>query len=494
VNYDDLPPELQEVLKLSENWSPGARAEALDTVRDILEGRRRAWYCDIRPRWIGTEYVDGCNGKPHGRFPYPHARGDQWAPPGLDWLVWFLSGGRGSGKTRTGAEHTRKMSDRVGRMALIAPTGADVRDTMIEGESGLQKVAALAGMKIHYEPSKRRVTFPNGCIATTFSAEEPDRLRGPQHGYAWLDEPAHMPLIEEVWSNLMFGLRLGDRPHVTLTTTPLPTKWVKERARDPKTRLVRVSTRANLHNLAQNYQDVVIKRYEGTRLGKQELDGMILSDIEGALWNSEIITRVIPEEFEEIRGDMDRVVIAIDPAGSANKRSDETGIVVAGVRGGNGYVMDDASGKYSPNGWAEKALALYNKYDADAIVAEKNYGGDMVRTVIERAVPSSMLTPRIIVTTAMKSKKLRAEPVVALYEQTRVFHTGNLADLEDEMMTWVPGQGDSPNRIDATVWALTELMKPGGEVTFASPGGSMLSQGPNARRGLGGFRSRRRNT
>ncbi|HEY3485649.1 MAG TPA: terminase family protein, partial [Ilumatobacteraceae bacterium] len=472
-----------EVLRASENWSPGARAQALDAVLDILEGRRRAWFCDRRPVWIGTEYVSGCDGKPHGRFAYNHARGDQWPPPDPNWLVWFLSGGRGSGKTRTGSEYTRKMSERVGRMALIAPTGADVRDTMIEGESGLLKVASLAGISLKYEPSKRRLTFPNGCIATTFSAEEPDRLRGPQHGYAWLDEPAHMPLIDEVWSNLMFGLRLGDRPQVTLTTTPLPTKWVKERAKDPMTRLVRVSTRANMHNLAAAYQEVVIKRYEGTRLGKQELDGMILQDVEGALWNGDILHRADDIDPET----MDRIIIAIDPAGSANRRSDETGIVVAGIRGDNGYVFEDASGKYSPNGWAERALKLYEKYNADAIIAEKNYGGDMVRTVIERAVPKSMLPPRIIVTTAMKSKRLRAEPVVALYEQTRVFHTGNLADLEDEMLTWVPGQGDSPNRVDATVWALTELMKPGGELTMASPAGSFLS----ATRRYGGISRRR---
>lgn len=487
MEFDEsnIPEELQAILREAEGWSPGARAQAIEAVRDILEGRRRAWYCNRRPVWRGTEYVEGCDGKPHGKYPYNHARGDQWPPPGNDWLVWFLSGGRGSGKTRTGSEYARKMSERVGRMALIAPTGADVRDTMIEGESGILKVASLAGISVKYEPSKRRLTFPNGCIATTFSAEEPDRLRGPQHGYAWLDEPAHMPLIDEVWSNLMFGLRLGDRPHVTLTTTPLPTKWVKERAKDPKTRLVRVSTKANMHNLAAAYQDVVIKRYEGTRLGKQELEGMILQDVEGALWNGDILHR---EEIE--RDEMDRVVIAIDPAGTANKRSDETGIIVAGVRGEIGFIFEDASGKYTPNGWAEKALALYDRYHADAIVVETNFGADMVRTIIERTVKASDLPPRIIETRAQKSKKLRAEPVVALYEQTRVYHVGNLADLEDEMLTWVPGQGDSPNRIDATVWALTELLKPGGELTMATPAGSVLGPTRSTRR-YGGISRRR---
>lgn len=479
-----IPEEVQRILKESESWSPEARERVLEAVKDILEGRRRAWYCTRRPQWVGEDYVGGCDGKPHEGYPYPHARGDQWPPPGTSWLVWFLSGGRGSGKTRTGAEYTRRMSEKVSRMALIAPTGADVRDTMIEGESGLQYVCMLAGQQIKYEPSKRRITFANGCIATTFSAEEPDRLRGPQHGYAWLDEPAHMPLIEDVWDNLMFGLRLGQRPHVTLTTTPLPTKWVKERQKEHTTRLVRVSTYANISNLAPSYREMIVKRYEGTRKGKQELEGMILQDVEGALWNADILNR----EMDVDPSTMDRIVIALDPAGTSGKRSDETGIVVAGIRGQIGYVFEDASGKYSPIGWAERALKLYEKYNANAIIAEVNFGSDMVRTVIERSVPKSMLPPRIIETRAMKSKKLRADPVVALYEQQRVMHSGLLADLEDEMLTWVPGQGESPNRVDALVWAITELMKPGGEMTFANPAGSTL--GPRPRR-FGGVSRRR---
>lgn len=475
----ELPPEIAELLTMSENWPPEEREKVLEAVRDILDGNRRAWYCTTKAR--------SCDGKPHEGYPYPHARGDQWPPPGQDWLVWFLSGGRGSGKTRTGAEYARRVSEKVGRMALIAPTGADVRDTMIEGESGLMRVCAMAGIRIHYEPSKRRITFPNGCIATTFSGEEPDRLRGPQHGYAWLDEPAHMPLINEVWDNLLFGLRLGQRPHITLTTTPLPTKWVKKWATDPRTRLVRVSTYKNIDNLAPTYRELVVSQYEGTRKGKQELEGAILSDVEGALWNENLMVHG-PADPK----DMDRIIIAIDPAGTANRRSDETGIVVAGVRGKIGYVFEDASGKYSPNGWAEKALQLYNKWDADAIICEVNFGADMVKTVIERAVPTSMLPPRIVETRAMKSKRLRAEPVVALYEQERVVHVGDLADLEDEMLTWVPGQGDSPNRVDALVWALTELQKPGGEMTFASAAGSSLTQPARGRMDFGGRMPRRR--
>ena len=440
--------ELDSVLEIAESWPKEARDRAVEALGAIERGERRAWYCTRGRR---------CDGKPHEGYPYPHARGDQWPPPGFDWFTWFLSGGRGSGKTRTGAEYTRKMSEKVGRMALVAPTGADVRDTMIEGESGLMYVAALAGQKLHYEPSKRRLTFPNGCIATTFSGEEPARLRGPQHGFAWLDEPAHMPLIEDVMSNLLFGLRLGTRPHVVLTSTPIPTKWVKATQKDPKTRTVRVSTHSNRDNLAPTFFETVVARYEGTRTGLQELEGRLLESVAGALWNMEIINR----ESVEVE-DLERIVVAIDPAGTANRRSDETGIVVAGIIGKNAFVLQDASGKYSPMGWAKKAIDLYETYKADAIIAEVNFGADMVEEIINRNVRSDALPPRIVKARATRGKSVRAEPVVALYEQGRVFHRNGskLADLEDEMLTWVPGHGDSPNRVDALVWAITNLLAP----------------------------------
>lgn len=448
--------DARDIIAMAESWGQAARDRANEAIGAIQRGERRAWYCK-RGRT--------CDGKPHEGYQYPHARGDQWPPPGTDWFMWFLSGGRGSGKTRTGAEYARKMSEHVGRMALVAPTGADVRDTMIEGESGLIYVAALAGQKLKYEPSKRRLTFENGCIATTFSGEEPARLRGPQHGFAWLDEPAHMPLIEDVMSNLQFGLRLGQRPHIVLTSTPIPTKWVKATQKDPKTRVVRVSTHSNRDNLAPTFFETVVSQFEGTRTGLQELEGRLLESVAGALWSTEIINRenIEPE-------DLDRIVVAIDPAGTANRRSDETGIVVAGVRGKNAFVLHDASGKYSPMGWAKMAHSLYDRYQADAIVAEVNFGADMVEEIISRNVPSGMLPPRIVKARATRGKAVRAEPVVALYEQTRVFHRigGNLADLEDEMLTWVPGHGDSPNRVDALVWAITDLLNP-------TPPGSVLS-------------------
>lgn len=441
-------------------------------MEDVLEGNLRAWYCKRGRK---------CDGQPHQGYLYPHARGDQWPPEGENWFSWFLSGGRGSGKTRTGAEYTRRMAERVGRIALIAPTGADVRDTMIEGESGLQFVCALAGQKIHWEPSKRRVTFPNGAIATTFSSEEPDRLRGPQHAFAWLDEPAHYPNSKEVWDNLLFGLRLGARPHVVLTSTPIPTPWVREIQADPMTRVIRVSTYANISNLAPNFRELVVAQYEGTRKGRQELYGELLLDVEGAMWDADWLIHL-----KERPNDFDRIVVSIDPAGTANRRSDETGIIVAARRGNDAYILFDASGKYSPQGWAERALSLYKQFEADAIVVEKNFGGDMVKDVIVRTEMGKELMPRIIMKQAQRAKALRAEPVVALYEQGRVFHTGDLSKLETEMLSWIPGTGDSPNRVDAMVWAVSELMNATGLGRIRSArGGTIRPSGPFGMRGGG---------
>lgn len=346
---------------------------------------------------------------------------------------------------------------------------------MVEGESGIISVFANVGQEVKYEPSKRRITFPSGSRATIFSAEEPDRLRGPQHGAAWLDEPAHMPLIQDVWDMLLFGLRLGQRPHVIVTTTPKPIKWVKELVKEPTTRLVRASTYSNIDNLAPIYRERVISRYEGTRLGRQELEGEILEDVEGALWHAD---QLVYDDL--VRDDeLSRIVIAIDPAGSQGKKSDETGIVAAGVRGELGYVIDDRSGKYSPNGWAMESMRLYDRLRADAIVVERNFGGDMVAANLR----SNGFKGRIIESNAARGKKLRAEPVVSLYEQGRVFHRpgGRLVKLEEEMLTWVPGEGPSPNRVDALVWALTELLKPAGVAVLARPTGK-IRQSP--RRGV----------
>ena len=468
---DGFTLDARELLKRAEAWSPTARADAARMVRDVLEGNHRAWYC--------TRPGRRCNGEPHAGYDYPHARGDQWPPLGTDWFAWFLSGGRGSGKTRTGAEYTRRMSEHVGRIALVAPTGPDARETMIEGESGLQYVCALAGIRTKYEPSRRRFTFENGCIATTFSAEEPKRLRGPQHGFAWLDEPAHYEDVEAVYDNLLFGLRLGQRPHVVLTSTPIPSPWVKKTQKDENTRVVRVSTYANIANLAPEYQRIVLSRYEGTRLGKQELHGELLEDVVGALWQEYMLQRVDP--FDP--GILDRVVIGIDPAGGKGVRNDATGIVTAGRLGRDMFVLADDTGHHSPTEWATLALQRAETMGADAIVAEKNFGGDMVKEVIERvAKERGGLVPRVMVTTASRSKQVRAEPVVALYEQRRVYHVSDrrgtkpgelaaLEELEDEQLTWIPGKGPSPNRIDGLVWSATELFKLSGTADIGRPGG-----------------------
>lgn len=476
----DLPETIEEIQERINRWDPRARAEAMRHLSAMDAMQIQAWYCDRGRK---------CDGMPHGKFTWNHARGSQWPPPGEDWFVWAIRAGRGFGKTRSGAEYTRKMSERVSRMALIAPTAQDARDTMIEGESGLVAVCERQGMKILYEPAKKRVTFPSGCRATLFSGEEPNRLRGPQHGFAWLDEPAHFPLIDEVWSNLLFGLRLPPRPHILVTTTPTSRKWMRELIASDRTRDTRGSTHENLDNLADEYREI-IKGYEGTRLGRQELYGEILDDVEGALWQSEYIKfgRIPLEE-------QTRVVVAIDPAGTANRRSDKTGIVTCGMKREmgeeRGYVLNDSSGTFSPNDWAKKAMKDYDRFNADAIVVEVNFGADMVKENLRH----NGFKGRVIEARAMRGKALRAEPVVGLYEQGRIFHdneSGNLSELEDEMLTWVPGEGDSPNRVDALVWAFTELMKPGGQVAYASPRG-LGGGGPRSSRPENPIRAALRN-
>jgi phage terminase large subunit-like protein len=477
IDEDD---EFERLLKAVENWTPEAREKALNEFRARTMKTRKVWYCtgpDGRPNRpvfdaSGHLAAPHCNGRAHDQYPYPHARADQWPPSGINWDLWFLIGGRGSGKTRTGAEYVRQISRRAGRIALVGATSQAVRDVMVEGDSGLKAVFAAAGEEIDFKPALRRIIFPSGAQASLFSAEEPDRLRGPQHHFFWMDEPSHFPDIETVWDQLTLGLRLRDgldgkafRVHGVCTSTPLPNKWTKARVAEPTTKVVRVSTRANLDNLDPSVARRIIDRYDGTRLGRQELDGEILPDVEGALWTEKLIKR----QDDVPRSSLERIIVAIDPAGSNNKRSDETGIVVVGRVGRLGYVLEDRSGKYSPNGWADMAIDLYESWRADAIIAEKNFGGDMVKSTIESALKERDVYARIKVTTAARSKALRAEPIVALYEQSRIFHRGKLTALEEEMLTWIPGQGASPNRVDALVWGCTELFGAGGAATIARP-------------------------
>jgi phage terminase large subunit-like protein len=390
------------------------------------------------------------------KYDWPYrARPGQLPPPG-EWRVWLLLAGRGFGKTRTGAEFVRA---RVGartarRIALVAPTAADARDVMVEGESGLLAITPPADRPL-YEPSKRRLTWSNGAIATTYSADEPERLRGPQHDFAWCDELAAWR-YPEAWDMLMFGLRLGDDPCAVVTTTPRPTKLIRALIADPKVMMTRGATAENRANLAPAFLDQIVRRYEGTRLGRQELDAELLDDMPGGLWQRGIIeatrTSTVPK--------FSRVVVAIDPAVSASEHADETGIIAAGRdANGHGYVLADASGRYAPAEWARVAIAAYGARQADRIVAEINNGGDMVEAtlrMIDPNVPFSAVR-------AARGKVARAEPVAALYEQGRIHHIGTFAQLEDQMCSFTSDfdrttAGYSPDRVDALVWAFTELL------------------------------------
>ena len=434
-------------------WSPAAQQAALERVNEIRGSTYRRFYCK-KP---------DCDGLPHDDWLWNHARADQHPPKG-DWLTWLIKGGRGSGKTRSGAEFTRRMTEISPRIALVAPTGPDGRDIMVEGESGILATSP-PGARPEWEPSKKRLTWPNGAQGQVFSAEEPDRLRGPQHHFAWVEEPAHMALIVDVWSNLLLGLRLGRQPRICATTTPRPTPWMKNLIADPSTVISQVATYANLGNLSPVFAAQVLAKYEGTRLGRQEIHGEILEDVEGALWNFDLI-----EPFRvEVAPQMERIVVGIDPAGSASAKSDETGIVVVGaITEGNNqhfYVLADGSGRMSPTAWATAAIHLHDHFDADAIVPERNYGGEMVTTTL-RTVDS---VARIIPVNSRRGKALRAEPILSLYEQGRVHHVGTFGDLEDQMVSWVPGVGDSPDRVDALVHAITNLSRGGGASSMASP-------------------------
>lgn len=379
------------------------------------------------------------------------ARPKQLEPPGTDWRTWFINAGRGFGKSWTGAnwviEKVRYFG--YGRVALVAETAADAREVMVEGNSGILRVAP-PDFRPQYEPSKRRLTFPNGAIATTFAGEDPEQLRGPNHDLAWVDELAKFRYDQETWDQLQFTMRLGTRPLTLITTTPRPTKLIRELIKDPDTRVTTGSTYENSDNLAPAFLKAVEGRYAGTRLGRQELDAELLEDVEGALWTLAQIEalRVRPAELPPMK----RVVVGVDPSGTAT--GDECGIVVAGLgHDGLGYVLADFSLQASPAEWAARAVQAYHDHLADRIVAEANFGGDMVEITI-RSVDRRVSYKKV---TASRGKLVRAEPVAALYEQQKIRHAGAFPELENEMTNWVPGEA-SPNRMDALVWALTELM------------------------------------
>jgi len=386
------------------------------------------------------------------------ARPNQLPPPGDWWQIWLLLAGRGFGKTRILAEWVcdQAASGQASRIALVAATAADARDVLVEGESGILAVAPPWCRPI-YEPSKRRLTWPNGVIATTFSAEEPDRLRGPQHDAAVCDELASWS-HPETWDMLQFGLRLGRKPRCLIATTPRPTKLLRELlAREGHDVVVtRGSSYDNKANLAPAFFTQIVKKYEGTRLGRQELNAELLEDTPGALWSQGLIdgTRI------SAAPELTRIVVAIDPAATSGEDADETGVVVVGQdKDGQGYVLADCSGRYTPIEWARIAISVYRTHHADRIVAERNNGGDMVEATLR------MVDQNVPVTTvwASRGKVTRAEPISALYEQGRMHHVGTFPQLEDQMTNFTSdfdreAAGYSPDRLDAMVWAATELL------------------------------------
>jgi predicted phage terminase large subunit-like protein len=383
------------------------------------------------------------------------ARPQQLAPPG-DWRVALWLAGRGWGKTETGAQDIAHYGiwHPNTRIAIVAPTFADGRDVCVEGVSGL--LQAIPGgeegpLVRTWNRSIGELDLANGTKYRIFSAEKPSALRGPQHHRAWCDELAVWG-DEETWDMLMLGLRLGNDARAIVTTTPKPTKLLKALVRRPDVAIIKGSTYENINNLAASFKAELLARYEGTRLGQQELHAEMLEDAQGALWNRGMLDALRLDAAPAMK----RIVVAIDPAATDTEKSDETGIVVCGVgNDGQGYVLEDLSGKYSPEQWASKAVYAFERWRADRIVAEVNNGGDMVESTVRtigRHVPFKALH-------ASKGKRARAEPVAALFEQGKCHSVGQFLALEEQLCTWEPDSNmRSPDRLDALVWALTELM------------------------------------
>lgn len=400
-------------------------------------------------------------------------RPDQIRPPGGH-RFWYTKCGRGWGKTRVGAEETREAIKLTGSIALVGPTTQDIRKFMIEGVSGLHSVFP-PDQRPHYEPSKIQVTFHNGAIAGLYTAEEPLRLRGPQHGFAWLDEPASFVHGKDVMDNLRFGLRLGRKPWAVLTGTPKPAVWLREFAAEPVVITTRGTLYDNIHNLAESFIEDILGRYEGTRLGRQEVHGEDLDDIEGALWQEKVLDRNRLATFDPAdplasinawlldqgrkpikRTNVWRTIVAVDPPGETA----ECGIVVvtAPTQGRSGVdhavVLEDASLSGPPERWGKQVASTARRWNAERVYVESNQGGDMTRATIHAVDP----TIRVEKITAKISKGARAEPVSALYERGLVHHAGFFPLLESQMVSWVPGEGKSPDRIDACIHGIASLL------------------------------------
>lgn len=432
---------------------------------------------------------DGCDGEPHG-YGVPHARAAQLPPAGF-WLVWLIIAGRGFGKTRAGGEYVKKRlreSVRGHRVALIGATLDDVRDTMIEGESGLLSIlptSMLRGGTIDsaWNRSMCELYLANESKCKGFSSEKPDKLRGPQHHTIWGDEPmswrdAHLgPEVENTtWSNAMLGLRLGDDPRCVVTGTPKPRRLLVGSKDKPgimaeaSTVVTRGSTYDNLANLAPTFRQQILSKYEGTRTGRQELNAEILDTVDGALWKADDLDadRADPARVQEWRDGCERIVTAADPAVTSGEDSDETGIIVAGRTDAGRcprcgtlapdqrhvFVFADESGRYTPHQWASRLVGCHDRWLGDRVVGEVNNGGELVEANLRTVDPGIPYTA----VHASRGKRVRAEPVAALTEQHRVHIVGVLDELEEQLTSWVPDQGDSPDRLDAFVWAATELV------------------------------------
>jgi len=420
-------------------------------------------------------------------------RPEQQRPQGDDWNIWMYLAGRGAGKTRTASEWVREEAKYTNtgqrRFALVARTAADVRDVIVEGESGIINVTPPSERPL-YEPSKRRLTWPNGNTATCFTADEPDSLRGPQFTHAWGDEVAAWRQTPDgagltAFENLRIGTRLGTNPKIMITTTPKRVPLLYELLREADTHpgkviITKGSTMDNTGNLSQAYMDGILGVYEGTRLAAQELYGEMLSDVEGALWTVELIDRT--RQMSAMNAPLR--VIGVDPSVAENPR-DECGIVVVSSTADRdlykrqSWVLEDASILGSPDVWANRVVAMARKWGCP-VVAEVNQGGALVRNAINTIDPSV----KVLEVHSKYGKALRAEPITLAYEQDRVHHVGYLADLESQMTAWIPGEGKSPDRVDALVHALTALLiKPpagfvGGRITAKSPASRKI---PNIR-------------
>ncbi|MEM9421173.1 MAG: terminase family protein [Pseudomonadota bacterium] len=384
------------------------------------------------------------------------ARTDQIPPSGDDWTTWLILGGRGAGKTRTGAEWiTQQVRGGCRRIALVGETYEDVREVMISGPSGLTAVG-FPGEQPTYEPSRHRLVWPSGAEAHIFSAEDPEGLRGHQFEAAWADELGKWRQADDTWSNLQLGLRLGERPRQVVTTTPRPIPLLKKLLADKRTAVSRASTYRNSGHLAETFLTEIAGAYEGTRLGQQELMGELVESHEGALWDWDLIEASRVSSCPQLS----RIVVAIDPPVTSGPNADECGMVVAGTVGEGSartaYVLHDASSAgLSPAAWAARAVALAKAHKADRIVAEVNQGGDLVEDLIRLADPDASYAG----VRATRGKFIRSEPIAALYEKGRVKHVGAFPNLEGQMTTFTGSKAEgSPDRLDALVWALTYLM------------------------------------